>query len=75
MKLTTVVVGLLLAFLLFTPQGRGIAELAMGAAMDATKSHPASVPAKTDAEVLACKKAWHAAHPGQGGYYAYVPCY
>jgi hypothetical protein len=66
----TVIVGLLLAFLLFTPQGRDIAELAMGAAMDATRSHPAP---KTAHEVAACKKAWSATHPH--GPYDYAPCY
>ena len=70
MKLSTVIVGLLLAFLLVTPQGRNIAELAMGAAMDATRSHPAP---KTAAEVAACQKAWNATHPH--GAYDYVPCY
>lgn len=63
-------VGLLLASLLFTPQGRDLAELVMGAAMDATKSHPAP---KTAQEIAACKTAWNATHPH--GYYDYAPCY
>jgi hypothetical protein len=71
MNFSQIIIVLLLAFLLFTPQGRDIAELAMGSAMDAARTH---APAKTAQEVAACEKAYYAIHPH--GYYDHAPsCY
>jgi hypothetical protein len=66
MKTRTVVVGLLLAFLLFTPQGHFVAELALLSAMEGAK--PAPDPVKVAAEdtartacVVEQKAAWQKA--------------
>ena len=72
MKTVAVIVGLLLVFLLFTSQGRDIAELAMGAATDAARSHPAPDPAQVAREEAA-NQAWCAAHPGERAYH-WPPC-
>jgi hypothetical protein len=62
MKTSTVLVGLLLAFLLFTPQGQFIGEIALLSAMEATKPvpDPAKVAAE-DATFKACVEARNAA--------------
>jgi hypothetical protein len=62
---------MLLAFLLFTPHGQSIAELAMSELI--MTSRPAPAPARTAEEIAACKTAWNATHPH--GYYDYVPCH
>lgn len=81
MKLSTVVVGLLLAFLLFTPQGQFIGEVAFLKAVT-----PAPDPAKIAAQ-RACEDAFYAktsAHkaakntipgfdPNAGNAYKYTP--
>ena len=56
MNLAAVIVGLLLAFLLFTPPGQSILGGAIGAAMDAShRPDPAKLAAWE-----ACEKAWNA---------------
>jgi hypothetical protein len=57
MKLSTVIVGLLLAFLLFTPQGHFVGEAVMLKAVEASK--PAPDPVKIAAE-KACEEAFYA---------------
>jgi hypothetical protein len=70
MKIGTVIVALLLAFLLFTPHGQSIAEIAMSEL--AGTSRPVPYPTRTAQEVAACKEAWYATHAH--GAYNYAPC-
>jgi hypothetical protein len=82
MKLSTVIVGLLLAFLLFTPQGQTLASVAAELAMYEAKqaSTPAPVPpelaAKTakEKEWAACVRDWkaRASAPGLPSGYRYT---
>ena len=59
MKLGTVIVGLLLAFLLFTSQGRSIVEITAEMALYAATPQPAPDPVKVAAEKAsgACRSA------------------
>jgi hypothetical protein len=64
MKTRTVVVGLLLAFLLFTPQGQEassvVAEMALYAATPAPEPAKLAAEAAKKTEKEACARAWYA---------------
>jgi hypothetical protein len=66
----TVIVGLLLASLLFTPLGRGVGEIAMSEL--AKISRPAPDPAQV-AWKEAANQAWCAANPSERAYH-WPPC-